>query len=132
MPIFLILLFLLVQPAAADLSIIGHATVPLLDQATLQRIYTGKTVALNGVRLTPVNFPPNHPLRTQFLRNYLERDENDYTGYWTVRCYVGKGVPPQELHSVTEVLQFIVNTTGAIGYIDDSDLTPEVKVLLKK
>ncbi len=132
MPIFLILLLLSAPPAIADLSIIGHATVPLLDQATLQRIYTGKTVSLNGVRLTPVNLPPNHPLRTQFLRNYLERDENDYTGYWTVRCYVGKGVPPQELHSAADVLQFVVNHAGAIGYVDEGDLTPEVKVLLKK
>ncbi|MBK1693474.1 hypothetical protein CKO09_01800 [Chromatium weissei] len=132
MKILLLLLLLIVNSAGADPVIIGHVDTPTLDQITLQRIYTGKTVTLNGIRITPVNLISGNELRTHFMHNYLEEDEAEYVGYWTVRRYVGKGAPPQELKNSNEVLQFVTKTVGAIGYIDETELTAEVKVLLKK
>jgi len=132
MKILLLLLLFIFNSAGADPVIIGHVDTPALDQTTLQRIYTGKVVTLNGIRVTPVNLTSGNELRTNFIRNYLQEDEAEYVGYWTVRRYVGKGAPPQELKSSDEVLQFVINTAGAIGYIDEAELTAEVKVLLKK
>jgi ABC-type phosphate transport system substrate-binding protein len=132
MRILLILLLCCTLPVLADPTIIGHPGLSPLDPATLQRIYTGKVVELNGARVTPVNLPPGNALRTRFLRNYLEQDEDKYTGYWTVRRYVGKGSPPRELGNPEEVTNFIAKTAGAIGYVDETELTPEVKVLLQK
>ncbi len=119
-------------PVLADPAIIGHAGIQPLDPTTLQRIYTGKVVEVNGTRVTPVNLPPGSELRTRFLRDYLKQDEDKYTGYWTVRRYVGKGTPPRELKNAAEVGQFVAKTAGAIGYIDDTDLTPDINVLLRQ
>ncbi|PQJ96612.1 hypothetical protein [Chromatium okenii] len=130
-PLFLLLLFVIFV-TGADPVIIGHVDTPSLDQITLQRIYTGKTVTINGIRVTPVNLSPGNELRIGFLRNYLQEDEAEYIGYWTVRRYIGKGAPPQELKSSDDVLQFVIQNLGAIGYVDEMELTPEVKVLLKK
>lgn len=132
MQILLFLFLFMAVYADADPVIIGHVDMPPLDQITLQRIYTGKTVTLNGIRVTPVNLASGSELRIGFLRDYLQEDEAEYIGYWTVRRYVGKGAPPQELKSPDEMLQFVTQTTGAIGYIDETALIPEVKVLLRK
>ena len=35
----------------------------------------------------------------------LSRDEARYTAYWTVRRYVGKGVPPLEVASTADVIR---------------------------
>ena len=132
MRIPLTLLLISALPVLADPVIIGHQGLPPLDAKTLERIYTGKVVELNGVRLTPVNLPPRSTLRERFLQDYLGQDEGKYTGYWTVRRYIGKGTPPRELDNTAEVIQFISHTTGAIGYVDEADVNPDTPVLLRR
>ncbi len=115
--------------APAAVVIVAHANVRKLDATQVQRIYTGRMVEFAGQALLPVNLAPGHPLRQRFLNDYLQQDEDRYTAYWTVRRYVGKGVPPRELGSVAEVIAYIVNTPGAIGYLDDSELPAGMNVV---
>ncbi|EGV28454.1 hypothetical protein ThidrDRAFT_3750 [Thiorhodococcus drewsii AZ1] len=125
------LLLLWAFPAMAAPTIIGHAGLAPLDPTTVQRIYTGRVVELKGTHVTPINLPPGHPVRDRFLHLYLDQDEDAYTGYWTVRRYVGKGSPPYEVATPAEVLRFVSKTAGAIGYVDETDLPPDVNVLLR-
>ncbi len=128
-----ILLLCTALPAAmAAPVIVGNPSVPALDRTTIERIYTGRVVEVSGVRVTPVNLPPGNAIRESFLRDFLAQDEDKYTGYWTVRRYVGKGTPPKELNSSAEVLEYVSKTEGAIGYVDSADAAAGVKVLLGK
>ena len=126
-----IALLLLSQPLMAEPVIIGHSGMQPLELLTLQRIYTGRVVEVSGERINPVNLPPGDPIRAKFLRAYLNQDDSEYIGYWTVRRYVGKGAPPRELGRAHEIIQFVTKTPGAIGYVDERDLTPEANVLRK-
>lgn len=126
-----ILLLLSLGAALAQPVVIGHAGLRPLDRTTLERIYTGRIVEIDGVRLTPVNLPQGNALREAFLQSYLLQDENKYTGYWTVRRYVGKGTPPAELPSSAEVLDFVSKTEGAIGYVDSAKVPDGVQILLR-
>lgn len=112
--------------------IVGHAAVRKLDLPTLRRIYTGKTVEVDGVRVAPVNAAPGTGLRQRFLADYLETSEDEYVAYWTVRRYVGKGTPPTELRSVAEVVDFVSRTPGAIGYLEEADVPRGMNVLLRR
>ncbi|MBK1718841.1 hypothetical protein [Thiocystis violacea] len=127
-----LLLLLIAQPPSADPVIIGHPGIPQLDMTTLQRIYTGKIVEVNGTRVSPVNLEPGHALRLRFLDLYMKQDDEKYIGYWTVRRYVGKGTPPRELTSAEEVLHYVSETSGAIGYIDASQVGPGVMVVFTR
>lgn len=118
--------------AADRVVVIGHPTVRKLDAATLQRIFTGKTIEVDGVRVQPVNAAPGLPVRQRFLSQYLQTDEDQYVGYWTVRRYVGKGTPPPEVKQPSEMIEMVGRTPGAIGYLDESDLVPGLNVLLRK
>lgn len=111
--------------------VIAHATVRRLDLLTLQRIYTGKTVEVDGVRVVPVNLASG-PSRQRFLAEFLAREEDDYVGYWTVRRYVGKGTPPAELRLPSEVIDFVSRTPGAIGYVEESDVPRGMNVVLRR
>jgi len=130
----LTLAWLLAQGTAlADgILVIAHAGVPKTDLATLQRIYTGKVIEINTLGVVPLNAPPGHPTRTRFLRDFLHQDEEKYTGYWTVRRYIGKGTPPQEVASPAEMIAAVQSTPGAIGYIHDSDWKPGLNVLFRQ
>lgn len=115
----------------AAVLVIGHAGMPRLDAATLQRLYTGRAVEVAGIPVTVVNAPAGSALRQRFLAQVLQQDDDQYRAYWTVRRHVGKGVPPRELASAAEVIAFVQATPGAVGYIDAADLRPGLNVVAR-
>lgn len=118
-------------PVAADVVVVGNANLPKLDAETLNKIYTGRVIQVGGVSVVPVNLKAGNKLRGQFLGELLNSDDERYIAYWTVRRYIGKGVPPRELDS-NEILSFIQSTPGALGYVDGADVKPGMNVLLKR
>ena len=62
----------------------------------------------------------------------MEQNEEQYTGYWLVRRYVGKGSSPKELGSVDEVVKYIAATPGAVGYVPTSKVPPGTNVIFKR
>lgn len=126
----LVILFALNHAWAGDVVVIAHPLIGKLDTNTIHKIFMGKTVELNGVFITPVNLKSGG-LRERFLRIFLQQDDEKYTAYWTVRRYIGKGVPPREFATTAEVINFIQMTPGAIGYIDERNIKPELNVVIR-
>lgn len=118
--------------AQAGIVVIAHPTVRKMDLATLQRIFTGKAIEVDGVRVSPANGAATMPSRQRFLAQYLQTDEDQYVAYWTVRRYVGKGTPPHEVKQTTEMIDYVIKTPGAVGYIDETELQPGMNVVLRK
>ncbi|MDI1259132.1 hypothetical protein [Aquabacterium sp.] len=118
--------------AADRIVVIGHANVRKIDLTTVQRIFMGKTIEVDGVRVRPANGTPNLVARQRFLSQYLQTDEDQYVAYWTVRRYVGKGTPPHEVKQTAEMIEFVSKTPGAIGYVDEADVLPGMNVVLRK
>ena len=124
---------LLASPAFADaVLVIGHLQLPKLDAVTVQKLYTGRVVEIDGTPVTVVNAKPAASVRGRFLQTFLNQDEEKYIAYWTVRKFIGKGLPPRELASASDVIEFVQSTPGAIGYIDSTDLKPGINVLSRK
>ena len=67
MTVLLAALGLLASVAQAAVVVVGHPGMRKLDVATVERIYSGKVVELDGQPVVPVNLPPQHPLRQRFL-----------------------------------------------------------------
>lgn len=111
--------------------VIAHPSVPRIDAATVARLYTGRTIELGGQPVTVVNAVSGSALRQRFLAVYLQQDEDKYRAYWTVRRHVGKGVPPRDLATAAETIEWVQSTPGAIGYIDAADLRPGLHVIAR-
>ena len=120
-----------VANAADGIVVIGHPNLTSLDVPTLEKVYTGKVIEVNGVPVTAVNASSGSGVRSRFLHVYLKQDEDKYTAYWIVRRYIGKGAPPRELATSEAVIAFVKTTPGAIGYVDEADVPAGVTVLLK-
>ena len=115
-----------------EVLVIGHPALARTDKATLQRLYTGRAVSIGQQAVAPINLPPGHPVRDDFLQLCLEQNEEQYTGYWLVRRYVGKGAPPMELGGVDEVIRYVQTTPGAIGYVPVSKLPRGANVIFRR
>lgn len=126
--------FTLLTPAArADqVAVIGYPGMPRLDLLTIQKLFTGRIIEIDGVLVTVVNAAPGEEVRSRFLTLFLNQDEDQYLAYWIVRRFIGKGSPPQELASDSATIDFIQSHPGAIGYIDVIELQPGLNVLNKK
>ncbi|MBI2734842.1 MAG: hypothetical protein HYX44_16505 [Aquabacterium sp.] len=120
------------SPAMAGVVVVAHANMHKLDLPTLQRIYTGKVIEVAGVSVAPVNLRAGQALRQRFLADYLQQTDDAYVAYWTVRRYVGKGVPPRELPTVADVISYVQNTPGAVAYLDEADVPASMNVVLRK
>ena len=114
------------------LVVIGHNSLQKVDLATVQRLYNGRIVSLNQQSAMPLNLQPGDPVRQQFLSSVLGQTEEQYTGYWLVRRYVGKGAPPQEVASLEEIIRIIESTPGALGYIPLSKAPPWANVIFRR
>jgi ABC-type phosphate transport system substrate-binding protein len=117
--------------ASAGVVVIGHADVARLDAQTLEKIFTGRVISVDGVPVVAVNVSRGSALRKQFLESFLKQDDDQYTAYWTVRRYVGKGAPPREFSNVSDLINFVKSTPGAVGYVEEADVPAGVVVLLK-
>jgi hypothetical protein len=127
----LFLILAMSDAQAGDVVVIGHPGIGKLDAVTVQKIFTGKLIKVGGIDVTAVNVKPG-PLRDHFLRTFLNQNDEKYTAYWTMRHFIGKGAPPIELPNATEVIKFVRSTPGAIGYIDEDDVLPQVSVIARK
>ena len=132
LPLVLALLLASGPTVAVDgIAVIANQNVAKIDAATVEKIFTGRVIYVGGVAVTAVNAVPGSAVRSRFLQAFVNKDEDGYTGYWSVRRYSGLGVPPKEVASSAEVIKFVLTTPGAIGYIDESDLKPGMNVLIR-
>ena len=60
--------------AADGVVVIGDARLARLDLATLEKVYTGKVIEVDGITVTAVNAASGSPVRNRFLRTYLKQD----------------------------------------------------------
>ena len=117
--------------AAGGVAVIGNANLAKLDTETVGKIYEGRIIEVDGVAVTAVNVASGSPVRSRFLRACLNKDDDRYVVSWLIRKNSGQGAPPKELPSSAEVIKYVKSTPGAIGYIDESEIRPDLNVLLK-
>lgn len=118
--------------AGSGIAIIAHSGTPKLDSTALKKLFMGRLVEVDGVEVIPVNQPLGANTRSRFMQSVIGENDEKYVAYWTVRRYIGKGAPPKELNSDAEVISFVQNTPGAIGYISENNARPGVTVLLTR
>src|SRR5664279_997754 len=132
--ILLCALVVATAPAVAQDSgaivVIAHPNVGRVDAATVQRLYAGRAIEVGGNPVVVVNLPPGNAVRERFMTQVLVQDDEKYVAYWTVRRHIGKGIPPRELKSAAEVMDFVQNTPGGLGYIAASEARPGLNIVL--
>ena len=132
-PVISLGLLLIAGAASAndEVVVIASGALPKVDLPTLQRLYTGRIVSVGQQAATPLNLPAGNPLRKRFLEGILGQTEEQYTGYWLVRRYVGKGAPPQEFATVDEMLRQLASTPGAVAYVPVSKVPSGANIIYR-
>lgn len=127
-------MFAAAAAAAADgtvaVIVAPGSALPLLSAEELASIYRRQKLFVTGMRVQPVNLPPQHALRRWFSQQLLKQAPEEMDGYWR-DLYFNGVVPPFVLASEEAVLRFVVATPGAIGYVSGCALDKRVRVLMQ-
>ncbi len=112
-------------PQAVAIEVITHhqVVVDSLTKPQLRRIYTMRQ--LHWSDNSPISvfvLPSQHHLHQRFAKERLRIFPYQLNRIWHKLTYSGLGVAPTIVNSEQELIQAVIRTPGAIGYIDDEAL----------
>ena len=112
--------------------IVNSANQTEISQSDVRRIYMGKSGQFpNGSPTKAVNYESNNELRNQFDKHLLNRDSAQIQALWAKLVFTGQGVPPTMATDSQQVINFVKAEPNAIGYVNESDVNADVRVLFK-
>jgi ABC-type phosphate transport system substrate-binding protein len=99
-------------------------------RAELARLFMKQIPAWpNGMPVAVVDQPRTAPVRASFSRDIHKKDVEAVAAYWATRVYSGREVPPPVLRSDDDVLEFVRQTPGGLGYVSADASLRGVKVV---
>jgi ABC-type phosphate transport system substrate-binding protein len=126
------LLALLVVPAAAasDYIVIVHPGNPAsaLSRNEATRLFMRTATQWpGGQHVKPVDLAKSSPVRLAFTKEVLGKSMGALEQYWTQAVFSGRAIPPPEKRSDAEVVAYVRDTPGAIGYVSSEASIDGVK-----
>lgn len=106
--------------AAADYVVVVNPSVEVasLSKADASRLFLKSTTKWpSGESVKPVDLAKGSAVRDAFTKEVLGRSAGAITQYWTQAVFSGRAVPPPEKRTDAEVITFVRDTPGAIGYV---------------
>jgi len=129
---FMTLVF--VTPVCAGVAVIGNRSLGVnsLSLSDVSRIYLGKSSVLgDGTYVIPIDQSVGTAARDAFYANVIKMTEVQAKAYWARVIFTGKGQPPQQESSDSAVKELVAQNPSFIGYIDESAVDGQVKVLAR-
>jgi hypothetical protein len=118
----------------AALLVIVHPRVRLneLSADRLEAIFTlSEREWPGGEPAVPYNYAPGSPYRDRFDRAVLRMGPDEVARFWIDRRIRGMGDAPRKVPTVALMLRVVANLPGAIGYVPEGPLPPDVKLVAR-
>lgn len=71
----------------------------------------------HGLKVQPVDQSSRRSVRDRFSEAILDKEVFLVKSYWQKMIFSGLATPPAELDSDREVLEYVRNNSGAVGYV---------------
>lgn len=117
---------------AAEYVVIVNAAnkATAVSKAELQRYFFRTATAWpGGEACRPVDLPKESAARVAFTREVLGRTMTSLTQFWTLSVFSGRAVPPTERRGDRDVVEYVRENAGAIGYVSAGASTEGVKTV---
>jgi hypothetical protein len=116
----------------AEVMVVAHAKsdIAAVDQATLKKLFLGKTAKINGSKVRAVNLPDSHALKIEFDTKVVGKDPSKMKAYWANRIFTGKGKPLDQVSSEENMVVWLAENKDGIGYVGADAINSKLKVLL--
>jgi len=130
---------LLVAPSRASSSVAFRVIVnasnatTVVERRFLAEAFLKKTTRwADGSVIRPVDLDAESGVRRRFSEDVLGRSVSAVKNYWQQVVFSGRDLPPAELDTDDEVIQFVAKHEGAVGYVSGTASVDRVKTLTMK
>jgi ABC-type phosphate transport system substrate-binding protein len=121
------------QPAPAGFVVVVRADNPVaaLPRAELSRLFLKRDNNWpGGLAAAPVDLAETVEARQAFSREVHQKPVAAIKAYWQQQIFSGRGTPPPERTSETQVLEYVRANPGGLGYVSaDTPIGGGLKVL---
>lgn len=118
--------------AMAELVVVVNARsgVAAMTRNEVINVFFGRNRQFfNGLEAMPVDLQDSHPKRLQFYKMLVGKDVSEINAYWSRQIFTGRMQAPPRLASTEEVLKWIVDRPGGIGFVELSRADARVRVV---
>jgi hypothetical protein len=119
--------------AMADVVAVVSAKSPLteLSRNQIANLFLGNaSMLVNGEPVIPIDMAVGTPLRDEFYASYAAKSPAQIRAHWSKLIFTGRGQPPKEAASSSDLKKLIVDNPRAIGYLDSGKIDASVRALL--
>ena len=106
--------FIAAIAVAGDIYIIAHSNVNMDDERELREVYMGEKQFVGSIKLVPVE---NIVAQRDFLDKVISIRPDKYAALWVKKSFRSAATVPPTKSSDADVIKFVKNTPGAIGYV---------------
>ncbi len=65
----------------------------------------------------------------QFCKTFTRKSTSQFRAYWKKMVFTGKGQNPPTVATEKELIEFVIKTEGAVGYLSTQNVSDLVKTL---
>jgi ABC-type phosphate transport system substrate-binding protein len=107
--------------------------VTTMDRKLLGDVFLKKVTRWgSGEVIRPVDLRPDSPVRQAFSDEILRRSVQAVKNYWQQLVFSGRDVPPPEVDTDEQVINYIRRFGGAVGYVSAAAPVDGVKIVAVK
>ncbi len=130
--LFVVVVLTTLTPAwAADILIIAHPGVQSdsLDRATVSDMYRQRKTKWDSGETIRVVMLKTGATHDAFVEDFVRTTPAKLKKIWKKVIFTGAGTPPKILKTEEDLIEFVAETAGAIGYIDAATPHDGVKLI---
>lgn len=107
-----------------DFKVVVNSANPdtVLTKDTISKIFLKKIKRWETMdeKILPVDLVEDSSIRESFSEIILDKKISSVKAYWQKQIFSGRGVPPPEKKNDKEILEYVDENEGAIGYISQN------------
>jgi ABC-type phosphate transport system substrate-binding protein len=124
-------LLLMTGSINAEMTIIANPDVPgmSLSASEVKEIFLGKRLKWPDNSRVNIVLSGDAGLHEAFLKNYIGRSPTQFEMHWRNMLFTGQAQIPVALKADQEIINFVANTPGGVGYVSSRPESNNIKVL---
>jgi len=103
-----------------------------VSKKNLKKMMLGKAKKWEGGEKVVLATLTGGKVHEAFIKKFAGKTAKQFTNYWRKMVFSGKGKMPKSFDSEEELVAFVAETDGAVGYIDSATAQSGVKAIAIK
>ena len=102
-----------------------------LTRNEVRQIFNGQLNRVGEISVKPLDLPVAASQREVFYQQVMGKSVEQMKSYWARMIFTGRGMSPREVSSDREMTLLVGSDRKFIGYMDEADVTSDLKVVFR-